>query len=233
MGHDGISPEGQLDDSHPAHFASVPPFQIDITEVTVDAYRRCVEDGACSLPEQQPRELARPPCNWYETSRGHHPINCVSWHQADAYCKWTGKQLPTEEMWEFAARGKTERIFPWGPGAPGSRWGAPPDIFERLEGSCWTEDRKSNFDTCPVGSAPRGATPEGVLDLAGNVSEWTSSPYCKYAGKKCDDMVRGVRGGVNNWHSFPHWTWNTYRAGVEPGVTSNLVGFRCARLDKP
>ena len=233
MGTDAVAPNGELDNDRPSHFATVPPFRIDMTEVTVDAYRRCVEDGACSMPEHKPRPLQRPPCNWNEAGRGAHPINCVTWHQADAYCKWTGKQLPTEEMWEFAARGKHGRDFPWGPGVPNHRWGAPADVYERLEGSCRTPDKSSDYDTCPVGSAPLGATPEGVLDLAGNVMEWTASPHCSYATKKCDDKLRVVRGGTNNWYSFPSTILTHGRGGVDPDASGGTHGFRCARLDKP
>jgi formylglycine-generating enzyme len=234
MGHDGLSPEGELDDSQPSHTASVPPFQIDVTEVTVDAYRRCVEDGACSVPENRKRELlSLPLCTWYEPDRGNHPINCVSWYQADAYCKWAGKQLPTEEMWEFAARGKTDREFPWGRSVPNSRWGIPNDIYERLQGSCTTEDKKSDYDTCPVGSAPKGATPEGVLDLAGNVAEWTSSPYCSYTTKKCDPELRIVRGGINNWYGFPYRVRNVMRGPAKLHRAWSEFGFRCAKLGAP
>jgi formylglycine-generating enzyme required for sulfatase activity len=234
MGHDGLSPEGELDDSQPSHNASVPPFQIDVTEVTVDAYRRCVEDGACSVPENRKRELlAEPLCTWYEADRGNHPINCVTWYQADAYCKWAGKQLPTEEMWEFAARGKTDREFPWGRSAPNSRWGIPPGLFERLYGSCKTETNHPNDDTCPVGSAPKGATPEGVLDLAGNVAEWTASQYCSYTTKKCDPDSRILRGGTNNWYGAPYILRNVMRWSAKPKLVWSWFGFRCAKLGAP
>lgn len=233
MGDDSISPQGELDSSKPSHLATAPPFSIDITEVTVDAYRRCVEDAACAVPDKKPRELGDPPCNWYERDRGNHPINCVSWYQADAYCKWAGKQLPTEEMWELAARGKTARMFPWGPGVPGARWGAPRDIHERLQGTCRTEDRSSDHDTIPVGCAPLGATPEGVLDLAANVMEWTASPSCEYSTGKCDDKLRVVRGGINNILSYPSMIWSVSRGAAEPQVTAPTHGFRCARLDSP
>jgi formylglycine-generating enzyme required for sulfatase activity len=237
MGHDGISPQGELAEAKPAHFATAPAFWIDITEVTVDGYRRCVAAGACTEPQQMERQFRSPPCNWFETDRGNHPVNCVSWHQADAYCKWAGKQLPTEEMWEFAARGKTERAFPWGDKVPFQRWGAPPDVYDRLQGSCRTTDpaaaNHSDYDTIPVGCAPRGATPEGVLDLAGNVMEWTASPYCDYTSKKCDDARRVVRGGINDWYAYPPMIWSVARGGADPDMRSSTHGFRCAKLDKP
>ena len=238
MGTDALAPQGELDAARPEHMATVPAFHIDVTEVTVDAYRRCVEDGVCSLPANKPRVLqADPRCSWYVADRGNHPVNCVTWHQADGYCKWTGKQLPTEEMWEFAARGKHGRDFPWGPGVPNHRWGAPGDVDKRLQGSCRNRhgysDYDSDYDTIPVGCAPLGATPEGVLDLAGNVAEWTSSPGCDYATKKCDDNRRILKGGINDWSTFPHWMLGATRSAGDPAAAMSTIGFRCARLDKP
>jgi len=235
MGHDGISPNGELDDARPSHWATVPPFRIDITEVTVDAYRRCLEAGACSVPVDAKVDLGEPvPCNWTEPNRGNYPINCVTWQQADGYCRWAGKQLPTEEMWEFAARGKAARDFPWGPAVPNQRWGVPPDVLERLRGSCQGQF-KSTADpsTCPVGSAPKGATPEGVLDLAGNVGEWTASDYCEYATKTCNAAKKVARGGDNGWSRLPFRTLTVFRADLDPTYASPIFGFRCAKLDKP
>lgn len=234
MGTDGISPEGQLDDSRPSHWATVPPFRIDITEVTVDAYRRCLVAGTCSLPvDVKPEPVGDPnPCNWAEPNRGSYPVNCVTWYQAEAYCRWAGKQLPTEEMWEFAARGKMGRDFPWGSRVPNQRWGAPMDVIERLRGTC-TGRSTADEDTCPVGSAPKGATPEGVLDLAGNVSEWTASAHCEYGKKTCDDRRKMARGGNNDWSYLPHRTHAVFRFDAEPGFAYPRLGFRCAKLDKP
>ena len=235
MGDDVFDPQKTLDGSKPPHAATVPPFQLDVTEVTVDAYRRCVEDGACSSPKEQPKRLGAPPCSWYELNRGNHPVNCVSWRQADAYCKWAGKQLPTEEMWEFAARGKAGRTFPWGNEVPepGVSWGVPRDVYDRLQGSCRTPDKSSDEDTIPVGCAPRGATPEGVLDLAGNVMEWTASPYCDYATKACKEDRRVIRGGTNDVFNRGWAIWAIVRWADAPESASGLYGFRCARLDKP
>lgn len=238
MGTDGLTPGGQFDFARPAHTATVTAFQIDVTEVTVDAYRRCVEHGACSLPEKLPRVLgSHPRCSWYEPNRGNHPVNCVTWHQADAYCSWAGKQLPTEEMWEFAARGKRGREFPWGPGVPNHPWGAPSDVNERLQGSCRDRhgysDSDTDYDTIPVGCAPLGATPEGVLDLAGNVKEWTSSTSCKYSSKECFEGVKVVRGGLNNWAGLPAQNRAEHRDALATTSAHGTIGFRCAKLDKP
>jgi len=230
MGDDSITPNGELDLSRPSHTATTPPFRIDVTEVTVDAYRRCVDAGACSLPTQQPAGLEWPTCTWFEPNRGNHPINCVTWRQTDAYCTWAGKQLPTEEMWEFAARGPYGREFPWGRRVYGHRWFLPTDIHERVQGSCHADNKRLHYETCPVGSAPLGATPEGVLDLAGNVQEWTSSPYCDYSGKKkCDQALRVFRGGNNDWYTYSYEMHSAYRGAADLDVASAAIGFRCAK----
>lgn len=234
MGNDGISVQGELDYARPSHDVTVPPFKIDVTEVTVAAYRRCVDAGVCSLPTPDKPAPTWPTCKWFEPDREEHPINCVDWNQANTYCKWVGKELPSEEMWEFAARGKEGREFPWGRSVPGERYGAPDDIYDRLEGSCRTPDKESDYNTCPVGSAPRGATPEGVLDLAGNVKEWTSSVACEYGKKStCDQKLRIVRGGRNDWFDHPYQSLVYFRAVSELNSSNAAKGFRCAKSEKP
>ena len=231
MGSDIISPNDELKFSHPTHTATTPPFRLDVTEVTVDAYRRCVDGGICSPPIQRPPHLESPTCTWFEPDRGNYPINCVTWRQADAYCKWAGKELPTEEMWEFAARGPHGRAFPWGPLVYGHQWFLPTGINERIQGNCHALDKTLDYETCPVGSAPLGATPEGVLDLAGNVAEWTASPYCDYGGKKsCDQTQRVVRGGTNNWFSYSAEVHSAYRSADKlDNAAAASIGFRCAK----
>ena len=234
MGTDGITHQNELDWCRPLHTAKVGPFQIDVTEVTVEAYRRCVDANVCSPPVQQKEEIDWPKCTWFEPDRKNHPVNCVTWAQADGYCRWAGKELPTEEMWEFAARGKTGRDFPWGDGVRGERWGAPHDILDRLMGSCQKPNRETEHDTCPVGSALLGATPEGVLDLAGNVREWTASMGCPYDKKMhCDREDHAIRGGTNNWYSRPYANLAYYRGAGEPDYVSQWLGFRCAKSGAP
>src|SRR5262249_22284856 len=107
-------------------------------------------------------------CNYGVPGRGDHPINCVDWLQADAFCKAYGKRLPTEEEWEWAARGGARgTTYPWGDEPPGKQ-------------VCWDGEgselgKGSRQLTCAVGSHRAGDSPLGIHDLAGNVWEWTSS----------------------------------------------------------
>jgi formylglycine-generating enzyme required for sulfatase activity len=197
---------------------TVQPFLTDVTEVTVDAYAACVGAGGCTAdhPGQWTTDnmtfLADDKCNYGVAGRGSHPMNCVDWNQAVAYCGWAKKRLPTEEEWEWAARGQSRgTAYPWGNDAPSSlAW------WNRR--ACW--NRKDG--TCAVGSYPAGDAPGGIHDLAGNVSEWTASNY-DAAGS-----ARVFRGG--NWENADA---SILRASFRPGSPAwfryYTVGFRCSR----
>lgn len=221
----------------PAHAVKVASFRMDITEVTVAAYRACVETGPCTTPvDTHPgREPYPLRCPWTFQNIDDYPISCVTWSQADAYCGWAKKMLPTEEMWEYAARGEAGRDFPWGWTVHGNDWGRPDDLDERIYGknSCHArslgftpDDPKVWKDTCQVGGAPKGATPEGLLDMAGNVSEWTSTFSCSYKEPNCKTTLRAVRG---YWASAARMNQSVYRLAREPDDFDIHVGFRCAQ----
>jgi hypothetical protein len=149
---------------------TVGAFCMDVTEITVDAYAVCVKAGKCSadhlgeLSSDGQSFSASNTCNYGVSGRGNHPINCVDWGQAATFCHEQGKRLPSEEEWEWAARGESQgRVYPWG--------GATPDFQ-----ACWSGVNKRT-GTCPVASFPDGDAPGGIHDLAGNVWEWTSSKY--------------------------------------------------------
>jgi len=201
-------------DEFPAHPVTVDSFELDDTEVTVAAYRQCVEAGGCST-DGLTAEFAGPTpylryCNWSDESRANHPINCVSWYQADAYCRWAGKRLPTEAEWEYAARG--------GSGQPGH--------WHDTAVPCECESPRAPERTCPVARFPSSASPDLVLDLAGDVWEWTSSAHCLYPSHTCDDRDRVARGG--GW-TCSGWPRLSSRFGAAPERRDEELGFRCAR----
>jgi formylglycine-generating enzyme required for sulfatase activity len=220
---------GALEDTVVYH--RVAPFLLDATEVTVAAYAACVRAGRCTpaaaivrwegLPDAE-RARWSAACNRDRADRAEHPVNCVDWDQAAAFCAWQGKRLPTEAEWEWAARGGAAgTVFPWGTEPPEDRvcWsGAADGAGAPLAG------------TCPVGSHPRGGTPSGLQDLAGNVWEWTATRDTVFA----DSRGRGgtpawiARGG--GWRdTAPGRLAAAARAKDVPASRAADLGFRCAR----
>jgi formylglycine-generating enzyme required for sulfatase activity len=192
-------------------------FELDVTEVTVAAYQTCVRAGRCTRPAG-----TGPACNAGQPGREQHPINCVNFDQAEAFCQWAGKRLPTEEEWEYAARSSGGRKYPWGYVSPRSLvcWGGEGIMLGR-------PDRSS---TCAVGSYPSGDSPFGLHDMAGNVAEWTATESCRseQGRKVCDGTLRVQRGG--HWaNSAPETMRTTYREATPVGASGVDLGFRCAR----
>jgi formylglycine-generating enzyme required for sulfatase activity len=196
---------------------AVAPFWIDRTEVTVAAYRACVATGACQRPT-----LASATCT-YDADDPDLPVSCVHWSDAEAYCGWVGKRLPSEREWEFAARGAFALPFPWGAGA--SCANAVTLINEQSGRSCAHRPAR-------VGTHPGGASIFGVQDLSGNLEEWTSDWYVELLGPgpaPRAGAARVLRGG--GWLSTPSQSRTTSRnwgSALEAGAN---VGFRCAKDD--
>jgi formylglycine-generating enzyme required for sulfatase activity len=201
----------------PARSVTVAPFWIDRTEVTVGAYRACVEAGACQLPAR-----ASSTCT-YGLGEDDLPVSCVSWSSAEAYCRYTKKRLPSELEWEDAARGTLAVPFPWG-GAP-SCSNAVTLLNERTGRTCAPRP-------APVGSHPSGDSVFGVQDLSGNVEEWTADWYVESLGPGPGARAGAahvLRGG--GWLSPPSLSRTTTRDWGSAMESGPNVGFRCARSD--
>ncbi len=200
-------------DELPPHAVAISAFSIDVTEVTQTDYDLCVRAGVC-----------RPPaCGYEPDGLADHPVVCVTWHQASAYCGWLGKRLPSEAEWELAARGTDGRVFPWG---------------NQFDVDC----TRANGDGCrdhtlPVASLPAGHSPYGALDMAGNAFEWVGDFYdgAYYALSigAVDPTGPGIgnervaRGGSFAWSA--HHYRATNRSRDRPNDTFEDLGFRCAR----
>ena len=204
------------DDERPRFSVTLKPYCLDKTEVTVAAYAKCAGEKRCaaaSTPDVT--------CNGNKPDKQGHPINCVTWDEADKYCQSIGGRLPSEEEWEFAARGPAERVYPWG---------STPEPSNQLccdgEGSDLGKGNRQS--TCPVASYPKGDSPSGLSDMAGNVWEWTSSSDCPYPkSESCSEPRRVLRGG--SWYDDASRMRAASRLGAPPFGRFRFLGFRCAK----
>ena len=218
------------DDEKPGKTVQLGPFWIDKTEVTVAGYRRCVDAGRCSSRGLtaafwggKEQSEGSPYCNWGRSGRDDHPINCVSWDQAVAYCEWHGKRLPSEAEWEKAARGLDRRKYAWGNAGYGAAGGVANIADEAARAKFPNREIAVGYsdgsaDTAPVGSFPAGASPYGALDMIGNVWEWVADPI---------KDGRGVRGG--SWETRPRDARASNRYWAAPLDRDPGNGFRCAQ----
>jgi formylglycine-generating enzyme required for sulfatase activity/tRNA A-37 threonylcarbamoyl transferase component Bud32 len=243
----------------PAHKVYLDTFCIDAHEVTAAEYKECTDQGECKrtegLPswpktagttdeEQEKKRAAYGElCTFGKSGLEKNPINCVSWFQADAYCKWRDKRLPTEAEWEYAARGSDGRKFPWGdePGAVThmNAGGKEFAAWEKAAGLKPTQRLYEEDDgfpaTAPVGSFPKGRTKFGADDMVGNVWEWTADWYETY---KPDEVVnpkgapagdrKVIRGGGFNGGVI-QWLDPAFRYFQVPEATTPVIGFRCVQ----
>ena len=216
------------DDEAPVHEVKLSAFEMGRYPVTVNEYKRFMDDGGYQREELRAaggfgeRET---PDNWDEQQRHPtRPVVGVNWYEAAAYCAWAGGRLPTEAEWERAARGTDGRKYSWG--------GEAPDL------------KRANFAAgegapdapTPVGLFPLGRTPEGLQDMASNVDEWCSDWYGEdYYGTSPKSNPKGssngdfrvIRGG--SWGDIPWSLRCSGRYGYVPVSRGSVVGFRCVR----
>lgn len=199
-------------DEKPSHAVTLAPYAIGKYDVTNAQFRRFVEETVYDAGTAW-KEYAE---KWGSDS----PVVCVSWYDANAYCRWAGLRLPTEAEWEYAARGSDSRKYPWG-----NEWDASRAVCGENSGN----------RAQPVGSRPNGASPFGCLDMAGNVEQWCSSKYRPYPYNAGDGREepggsenRVMRGGY--WMDPGYFCRCSRRYAVLPPVGRyNSFGFRCAK----
>lgn len=220
--------EELFSDEMEAHLVTLDAFWLDRTEVTVAEYAHCVRLGRCRpIPFSEGARRFDVPS---------FPASLVTWNDARDYCRFRGARLPTEAEFERAARGAAGRRYPWG-----DLWNSRAANHGRL-GLDPTSARDGFAELAPVGSLPAGRTPDGFLDLAGNVAEWTAD---RYATSYPSDPVKNptgpasgsagservVRGG--HYSQAPPWLRGAARGRAEPGHRSPTLGLRCAKSAKP
>jgi formylglycine-generating enzyme required for sulfatase activity len=214
----------------PPHVVLVDTFQIDKFEVTNEQFERFVwETGYVTDAEKAGDTSWR----YYADRKkgckgeGQYPVVKVSWNDANAFCKWAGKRLPAEAEWEKAAHGVGSLTYPWG-----NQW---EDKGGNQCGGRETGTISCCGHTCPGGSFPSEASPYCVMDMAGNVAEWTSDwfqPYPGYPGGDPEaqyfgEKYRVLRGG--GWFSSKEQMRTTARSASPETAANDDIGFRCAR----
>ncbi len=210
----------RLPDEGPQHTVSLPSFYIDQFEVTNLQYKKFNDNTR-----------ARSPRHWrnrtFPAGKADHPVVYVSWKNANDYCHWAGKRLPSDEEWEKAGRGGDARMFPWG------------DEFDTAKANTparWQEISQFG-DTTPVGAFEDGKSPYGVYDMSGNVWEWTASWYKAYPGNQTPSESYGER-----YKTLKGGSWfdcSFYKCGISAPmfnrsffakkVKNDSFGFRCAK----
>jgi len=225
-----------LDNERSRHLCYLEAYAIDRYPVTCGQYRDFMASGGYQNPDWWSVEgwkwlkvhLVDRPLYWSENPAfNNHPVCGVSWYEAEAYCNFTGKRLPSEAEWEKAASwdaaNQTNRTYPWGEAQPNASL-------------CNHGNNLAN--TSPVDAFPKGASATGCCDMLGNVWEWTAStfdaypgfesyPYKGYSQVYFDGEHRVLKGG--SWATFPQALRSSFRNWYYPGVRQIIAGFRCTK----
>ena len=225
-----------LDNERSRHLCYLEAYSIDRYPVTCGQYQTFMTSGGYQNPNWWSAdgwkwlqgEAVDRPLYWSENPAfNNHPVCGVSWYEAEAYCNFSDKRLPSEAEWEKAASwdttNQTYRIYPWGDSPPNGSL-------------CNHSNNIAN--TSPVDSFPKGASAIGCCDMLGNVWEWTAStfdaypgfesyPYRGYSEVYFDGEHRVLKGG--SWATFPQALRSSFRNWYYPGVRQIIAGFRCAK----
>lgn len=194
-----VIPAGRFLMGETLQTVELPEFRIGKYPVTNAAYQHFVEATGHRRPDHWLKD------NGYPSELASHPVVFVNWDSAVAYSEWLGARLPSEAEWEKAARGIEGRLYPWG--------------NEFIAAHCNTSESGSD-GTRPVDAHPGGASPYGVLDMAGNVWEWTATNYDE------EGIWRILKGGAWDYKGIKD-THCAYRVYFRPDFRNGAVGFRC------
>jgi hypothetical protein len=184
------------------------------SEVTIAQYRACFDQGQCTQPDDK---KGFHQCNWDREKRDNHPVNCVDWHQAKAFCEWAGGRLPTRKEWEAEATENGKRYKPWGTKSISCNIAVYGNGAKKDDGC----GEKSSWRVC---AKPGGNSVSGLCDMIGNLWEWSATPD----SNKGFPENRAVCGG--SWRSEVSDDLSA-NCGYKPNFykREGTIGFRCVR----